>query len=268
MGYKIMSKKEARLANIIHLLQEHSGDLSVRDLSQTLNVSDMTIRRDLDILQEQNLIERSHGRASLCQLPSNAIIQNIEKNYALPIESQKNNDKKIQIGKFASSLVEEGSIIAVDSGSTVDYMIDYIPQDYRLTIACCNLNVVQKLWNHPNINLLLSGGRFHRRDLMFESIEGINFLRTIRTNKVFLSASGVHEKLGLTCALSYEVISKQTLLQSAMQKILLVDSSKFGTVKTVYFANLSDIDVIITDKGISPEWIDIITDLNIELHIV
>lgn len=263
-----MNKKDFRLAQIIQLMQEHGGRMSVSDLSRHLNVSDMTIRRDLAELQAHNLVERFHGKALLNKNHIGGNFQNIENDYALLDESEKHNEEKRRIGQYAATLIQEGDIIIIDSGSTTDHMVNFIPQDYRLTVACCNLNIVQKLCTHPNVDIMLAGGRLHQRDLMFESTEGIDFLRTIRANKSFISASGVHEKLGLTCAHNYEVISKQTMLQSAVEKILLIDSSKFGTVKTVFFASLPEIDIIVTDSGISPEWQEIITGHGIELRII
>lgn len=263
-----MNKKDSRLGRIIRLMQEHGGSISVHDLSEILHVSDMTVRRDLNELQSHHLIERYHGRAVLTKEHLIGNFQNIENEYALPAESEKNSDEKTRIGQFAASLIQKGDIISIDSGSTTDLMANYIPEAYPLTVVCYNLNIVQKLWKYPNINILLAGGLLHHRDMMFDSPEGIDFLRTVRANKAFVSASGVHKKLGLTCALAYEVSPKQALLQSSAQKILLADSSKFGTVKTVYFAGLSEIDMIVTDNGISQEWKEMIQNLNIELCIV
>jgi DeoR family deoxyribose operon repressor len=119
-----------------------------------------------------------------------------------------------------------------------------------------------------DFGILMAGGFFHKSDMMFESAEGLRFLQGIRANKVFLSASGVHEELGLTCAHNYEVLGKQTIIKSALKKILLVDSGKFDSIKTVFFAQLRDIDVIVTDSGISSKWRNIINGKDIELKIV
>jgi DeoR family deoxyribose operon repressor len=144
-------------------------------------------------------------------------------------------------------------------------MADYMPDDIKLTVACYNLNIAAKLSRKEKITILLAGGYYHQSDQMFESSEGLQFLRSLRAHKLFLSASGVHETLGMTCAHSFEVAVKQTVLESALEKILVADSGKFGAIKTVFFSSIENLDMIITDNGISGEWIGIIRDKGIKL---
>ncbi len=262
-----MGKKEMRVSQIMKLLSERGGSMMVRHLAQHLNVSEMTIRRDLDAMQADGLLERVHGKAQLNGLVSGEF-ENIENDYALISEIQKNLDKKTRIGKFAASLIEENDVIILDNGSTTDQVAINIDGEKQLTVACFNLNIVEHLFRHKKIDLLLGGGFLHRSDKMFESAEGVSYLKGVRANKVFISASGVHEKLGLTCAHHYEVLGKQAIIETALKRILLVDSSKFGTIKTIYFAPLNDIDIIITDNGISDDWQEIIANRGIVLHIV
>jgi DeoR family deoxyribose operon repressor len=262
-----MGKKDTRLNMLIRMLREN-GSMMVNDLSSLLNVSTMTVRRDLDELQNNGLVTRAHGRAELSQPVPGAQYENIENVYTLHGESEKMFEEKKRIGKRAASMVERGEVILIDNGSTTNHVIDFLPDTDELTVACYNLNIVQKLWRMERVHILMAGGFFHRGDMMFESAEGLRFLQGIRANKVFLSASGVHEKLGLTCAHNYEVLGKQTIIQSALKKILLVDSSKFGSIKTVFFAQLREIDIIVTDSGISDDWKDIISSKGIDLKIV
>jgi DeoR family deoxyribose operon repressor len=262
-----MGKKDMRLNALVRLLKEN-GMISVKELSSRLKVSVMTVRRDLSELQDNGLVVRSHGGAALSQTGSVAQYENVEGIYTLYGESEKMYEEKRRIGKFAASILKEGDVIIVDSGSTACHVVDFLPELKEFTVACFNLNIIQKLWKMEHVHILVAGGFLHRSDMMFESAEGVKFLQGIRANKVFLSASGVHEKLGLTCAHTYEVLVKQAILQSALKKILLVDSSKFGAIKTVFFAQLGEIDIVVTDSGISREWQGIITGKGIELNIV
>lgn len=262
-----MGKKNIRLNNLMHMIKE-KGTMRVTDLSEQLGVSLMTIRRDLDELQNNGLVERSYGKVSLSGPDSGALFENIENVYTLYGESEKMLEEKQRIGQFAASLIQPNEIVIFDNGSTTDQAANYIPNDYELTVASFNLNIAQKLHSLPNVKLLLAGGYFHHGDMMFESEQGVDFLKGIRANKVLLSASGIHEKLGLTCAHNYEVSVKRTIIRSALQTILLADSSKFGAIKTVFFAQLSEIDLIVTDSGLSQEWQDMIAAMGIELKIV
>jgi DeoR family deoxyribose operon repressor len=103
---------------------------------------------------------------------------------------------------------------------------------------------------------------------MLESPEGIEMIKRIRANKSFISAAGVSEKLGVTCATAYEKETKRAVIESSDKKILLVDSTKFGKIKISHFADLTDFDIIITDIGISKEFVNIIKNIGIKLYIV
>ena len=261
-----MKKKDTRLNAMIRLLKEN-GNMQVKELSRQLNVSSMTVRRYLVELQNSGIISRSHGKAKLTSSAISVQYENIENVYTLYDESEKMFEEKKLIGEYAAGMVKGGDVIIIDSGSTTNHIPDFLPDTEELTVVCYNLNILQKLWRLEHVHVLMAGGFFHRRDMMFESAEGLHFMQGIRADKVFFSASGVHEKLGLTCAHNYEVLFKQVIIQSALQKILLVDSSKFGRIKTVFFAQLSDADVIVTDSGIPEVWKEIITSKGIELII-
>lgn len=256
------------MSRIIQLLDKHGGQMMVRDLARALAVSEMTVRRDLDEMQENQLLERRHGSARLTGQYPGGEFENIENNYTLLAESEKHIEEKKRIGRFAFGLIEENDVVILDNGSTTDQVAASIDGTMKLTVGCFNLNIANRLFKHNKIDILLAGGYLHRGDNMFESGKGVEYMKGFRANKVFLSASGVHEKLGMTCAHNYEVPMKQAIVTTALQRILLVDSSKFGTIKTVFFAPLADMDVVITDSGITEEWKHIITDKGIELHIV
>jgi DeoR family deoxyribose operon repressor len=259
-----MNKKTQRLNTLISLLRSQ-GAMYVADLAKRLDVSEMTVRRDLDELQSDNFLERHHGKARFIRDSPAFGYENIENIYSLSSASREMNEEKKRIAQRAVAFIKQGDVVIIDNGSTTDKIADYMPDDIGLTVACYNLNIAAKLSRKEKISILLAGGYYHPSDQMFESAEGLQFLRSVRAHKLFLSASGVHESLGMTCAHSFEVTVKQTILESALQKILVADSSKFGTVKTVFFSSIDNLDMIITDKGISGEWIEIIQNKGIEL---
>ena len=263
----IMEKKRQRLSKIVDILRSQDT-MTVRELSERLEVSLMTVRRDLDELQAEGIVERSYGKAVLCRNAPHSLYENIENIYSLTWASGSMDEQKSRIAQYAASLIEPGEVIILDNGSTTDRIADHIPYGIDLTVACYNLNILVKLANRDKMNIIFAGGYFHPSDQMFESAENINFLGTIRAHKLFLSASGVHTALGMTCAHDFEVAVKQTVLKSALKKILVADSSKFGTVKTVYFEKMDVLDMIITDTGLSREWAEIIRGKGIELVMV
>ena len=104
--------------------------------------------------------------------------------------------------------------------------------------------------------------------MSFSSTEGLQTIGQFRASKFFVSASGIHEKLGLTCGYRSELANKQCAIRSSLNIILLADSSKFGLVRSAYFGELDEIDSIVTDSNISEEWRELIKSKGIKLYIV
>lgn len=262
-----MNKQNDRVVSLLEILRAQ-GTVSVQDLSSKLGVSLMTIRRDLQKLQDRGMVTRSHGKATMCKKVVNETYKNIDSIYSLSWARTSMYDEKLRIAKYAASLIEPGDVIILDNGSTTDLVADYIPPDIDLTIACYNLNILAKVANRKNTEILFGGGYFQRSDQMFVSSESILFLESIRAHKLFLSACGVHPTLGMTCAHDFEVGVKRTVIDSSLKTILVADSSKFGAVRTEFFETLDAVDMIITDVGISLEQIEIIREKGIELALV
>lgn len=260
-----MNKKDRRINNLLSLLQE-SPDLSVKSLAEMLNVSDMTIRRDLKYLKENQLFVRSHGIQ--ISAPETNNITNIENEYTLHSERIKYSDEKRRIGQFATSLIEKNDTLILDSGTTIAEMAKYIPEQMNLNITCYNYYTLAQLFSKEGVRITLAGGLLHKSDQMFESPYANEMIKNQRATKFFLAASGIHEALGLTCAHNYEVLTKRAAMSSSLTTILLADSSKFGLIRTAYVAPLSSVNVIITDSALSEEWKEIIQNMKISLYTV
>ncbi|KZL88984.1 DeoR/GlpR family DNA-binding transcription regulator [Clostridium magnum] len=259
-----MNNKDIRLNQLVNIVKENKK-VTVKELSKILKVSEMTIRRDLNLLQSNDIVNRSYGKATYI---ANTANDSSNDNYELDYEQNIMNEEKERIGKYAASLIEPGDVLIIDGGSTTDKLAKHLPEDSEITVLCYTYNILSHLIKKDNMNLIFSGGYYHRRDQMFESLQGINLIENIRATKMFVSTSGIHHKLGLTCSQSFEVPTKRTALQSSQTKILVADSSKFSKVRTAYFAQLNEINEIVTDTGLSSEWKDIIESMNIRLHIV
>lgn len=255
-----MSKKTERIDKLVSLLQAR-GFVSVRELSALLGVSEMTVRRDLKAL-EKNYAAGVHGLN-----PSRAIVKNNQE-YNILKELRKQSVQKEAIGRFAVSLLRPDDIVIIDTGTTTEQVAQHFPRDMNLMTLCYNINILMELQKNPGVRLLFAGGRYHAGTQMFESDEGIQFIRGLRAYKVFLSAAGVHPEMGITCVNSYEVPTKQAVIRSSLEKILLCDSSKFGIVRPAYFCDLAEINTIVTDQGLPEEWRQRIASMGITLHLV
>jgi len=259
-----MIGKNNRVSYLLNRLSI-DGFSSIKKLSKKLEVSEMTIRRDLQELSKSNIVTLIPGGAILKKNPPT---DKAEEKYLIQAAESLMLEEKIKISRKAASLVDPNDVIVIDTGSTTENLPKFIPENMPLTVICYALNILFNVYENKHWKLIFPGGYFHGDTLMLESPEGIEMIKRIRANKSFISAAGVSEKLGVTCATAYEKETKRAVIESSDKKILLVDSTKFGKIKISHFADLTDFDIIITDTGISKEFVNIIKNIGIKLYIV
>ncbi len=261
----MMGKKKERMLGIIDVLKKNSV-MSVKSLAEMFKVSEMTIRRDLEALSSNGIVSRSYGYATF--LESKQVLIDNDEYYDISFEQIKNSTEKNAIANFAASLVEPQDFIMIDSGTTTFQFSKQISSFKDISVLCYNFGILAELRKNIDINIIFAGGHYFPEDQMFTSKENVEFIHNLRANKAFISASGIHESLGITCIHSHEIENKRAIIESSMTRILLMDSSKFGVVRPSYFASFTDIDIIITDSGIDKAWQDIINEAGIKLYIV
>lgn len=245
-------KKKIRQEKIYQHIKK-TGQVSVKQLAQLLNVSEMTIRRDLMDLEA--IHDTEPKKASQTE-------------YDLLTALKKEHQKKFRIGEKAASLIENHETIIIDTGSTTSKIIPYLDDDKQPTILTYNSHILSELLTNTQIRLKFCGGDYHPETGMFESPEGINFLKKHRATKYFASASGIHETLGVTCINTYETAIKQASIDSSLEVILMVDSSKFGVLSPAVFCELRQIHTIITDSDLSHEWVSQLEESGITVYTV
>lgn len=253
-----MSKKQERIDELLDLVNRN-GRISVKELAAVFNVTELTIRRDVRVLEERGFVQNVRGIV----LANETGKEN--KIYNLSVEGTKNFNAKDAIGLYAAHLIKNDDIVIIDNGTTTERMAAHFPEDINVTVLCYNINILNYLYQKPNISLIFGGGYFHQQTLMFESKESLELIRRTRATKVFVSAAGVHNPLGVTCTSTYELESKREILKTSMEKILLVDSSKFGQVHKNFICDFGIFDKIVTDDDIPDEWRAMITDAGVEL---
>jgi DeoR family deoxyribose operon repressor len=256
-------KRQDRLSNILETLRIMRG-ASIRDLSERLDVSEMTIRRDLEALSLEGRVRLVHSGALLVE----RTVPGSQAGFSLVDASGSAAEEKRRIGQKAASLVEAGDVLIIDSGSTTEWLARSIPAGLPITVLCFGLNILLEVGRGRKRDVVFAGGALRGETLVFESPEGIGLVRRYRAGKAFLSAGGASDTLGVTCPDAAEAELKKAAVASSRTRILLADSRKFGRVTPAWFADLKDLDAIITDPGISLEYVDILHDLGIALHVV
>ncbi len=233
-----------RHTQLIGLLKKR-GYCSVVEMSQLLNVSSMTIRRDLHMLQEKHIVEVTHGGASF--IASKRIEPDFD------IRTHEHLPEKQAIGKMAAALfIEAGDVIGIDSGSTTLEIVRNLP-DVPLTIVTHSLAAANVVARNKQYSLIVLGGVLQHEANCLCGPQAIAALQTLNINKLFLSTSGLLLPDGLSCNDLADAEIKQALINSSRKTILCMDSSKIGRAYLARFAPLNIIDVLITDNGISGE---------------
>src|SRR6266699_4443885 len=233
-----------RHTQLIELLKTRSY-CSVVEMSQLLNVSPMTIRRDLHMLQEKHILEVTHGGASF--IASKRIEPDFD------IRTHEHLPEKQAIGKMAADLfIEEGDVVGIDSGSTTLEIVRNLP-NVPLTIVTHSLAAANVVAQNKLYSLIVLGGIFQHEANCLCGPQAIAALHALNINKLFLSTSGLLLPDGLSCNNLADAEVKQALINSSRKTILCMDSSKIGRVYLARFAPLNSIDVLITDNGISDE---------------
>ena len=226
---------------IAHLLGKvhGSGMLALREVAEMFDVSEMTIRRD---------IARSGGR--LAVLGGFVIaVTDAENTYALEREQDIHLADKVAACEHAIALIERGDTIFIDSGTTLTHLATRLPKDLNLTVVCSSMNVASILARMPTMRWVITGGVYHDATASFSGDHGPALLRTIRLNKAFISAGGVHPRLGVSCANFSEVGMKRAAIDHAALSYLVLDGSKVNKIKPAYFARSAEFAAVISERG-------------------
>ncbi len=257
-----MLSAAARQKKVIEVIYD-KGNVEVSDLCKWFNISEMTARRDLAILDEKGIIRRVHGGATT----------NLGRSYEPPflLRSSANIENKNRIARRAAEIIQSGSSIALDSGTTVLETVKHFRDKRNLTIVTSCLitasEVIKNFAVGSDIRLIISGGIVRANEL---SLVG-SFPQTVYSNLhvdvAFLGTGGVHSEEGLTEFNLEDAEVKQSIIRCAKRRIVLADSSKFGVIALNHIAPLEKIDTIITDKQVALDMVDAIRNKGIEVII-
>ena len=252
---KIMSLSE-RHQKILELLKVN-GIVSVNSLSRQLNVSSVTIRKDLGLLEEKKLLYRSHGGAiQIDPYIANRHVQEKEKQFP---------EEKKRIGMKAAEMLTPNDAIIIASGTTVLAFARCIPPEAQLTVLTSAMNVAMALLNCQQVEVI----QLVRQTS--SSVTGEYALRMLENfsgTKLFLGVDGIDLKYGLTTTNFMEASVNRAMIDAAQKIIVLTDSSKFGRRGFGKICELDAVDQIITDSGVSPKVVRELEELGIKVSIV
>lgn len=246
---------EARQKSIIQLLQKNRH-LNVTELSERLNVTASTIRRDLEYLESQGCIRRYFGGAQYI-LPPNVDVQ-YQTNKGNPTPA------KLAIARKAASMVEPGDILFLNSSSTALYMLDYLP-DIPASVITNNARALYCTCP-DNVDLLLTGGEVFGNKQSLVGEFAVSSTKKVTASKCFLGVSGISSEGGATSSIVQEVaVNKSMISQCGGPKIVLADSSKIGIRQNFFCYGLDQITHLITDAAADPNELERISRCGVEI---
>lgn len=250
--------KEERHALIMDMLIQQNSIL-VTDLSERLQVSSVTIRKDLTELERAKKLYRSHGRAILINPYINNRNVNVKEKLCI--------DEKRIIGKVAASMITHDDSILIASGTTVHALARSIEADHKLTVITASLQVSELLSGQENIDIIQLGGMLRHSSLSVVGNYAESILPNFFCSKLFLGVDGIDLDFGITTTDMREANLNQVMMRTAQKTIVLADSSKFGRRGFSKIADMDEIDLIITDTNVQPTVAKRIEEMGIDLII-
>lgn len=226
----------------IMALLERDGQASVAELAEHFEVSQLTIRRDLDWLESRHVLSRQHGSASLLNplgRPSGS--QRVRANRA--------------IAREAAKYVCDGDCIFINGSSTALSIIDFI--EARDVTVVTNNGKALLIGEHPALSILLTGGEIRPPRASMTGEIAMDNVRRIRAKKCFLGCTAISVADGITSATAPEPVVNALMLSQSDEHFFVADSSKIGRTSSFPFGTVDDIDTLITDTGATPEEVSV-----------
>lgn len=232
--------KEERKNYILERIRE-KNKVKSNDLALELNVSEDTIRRDLNQLSHDGLILKVHGGA----------LSTHQKIYEYNESSIFNRENKILVAKKAITLLKEGQVIIMSGGTTNLELSRLIPSELKLIIYTYSLPIAMQLADHENVEVFFIGGKIHKKALVSIGVNVIKILSKLKADLCFLGTSGIDLEEGVT-EVDYEVsFVKRVMLASSDQVVSLFTSDKLNTIQRYPICDISEISSVITE--LNPE---------------
>ena len=258
-----MSVRQKNRTDRILKLLLRKGSVTVEELITSLNTSAPSIRRDLTRLEAEGLIRRTHGGAALVQ---ELLYEPFRYDAAFQTRQHQFVREKRHIGVAAAELINENETIGLTAGTTTTWLARSLRHRSNITVVTNAVNIGMELCNMPGLNVHLTGGCV-RWPWSFSLIgpAAINFMGDIFLDKLFLSVSGIDPQHGTTTNQSDEALSFRAMVKQAKQVVVVADSSKLGIVTPSLICPITDVDVLVTDAGVTEETAAAFTRIGIEV---
>jgi len=244
----LIIERQQRVASI---LAEHGGSLALEDLARELGVSTSTIRRDLETLEAQGVVERTHG---------GAILREATPTSRMPLNARLGErvEAKQRIARCVADLVQPHMTLLLDGGSTVIYAARALTAR-PLQVVTNSLAIANLFADDDQVELLLVGGNLYPRTGVTVGPFATAALSDLHADLLLFSLAGIYDDGAYNISLPMAQV-EQVMLRQAAESLLLMDASKFGRKSLVRVCGLSEVDQVVTDTGVDDAWRDRLGD--------
>lgn len=241
---------------ILSRLAEHDSVRTI-ELASALEVTDETIRRDLETLETRGELMRIHGGA--------VQIKKTREDLTLTERQLVNRESKTAIAKLAAKRIQPNDTIFIDASSTALTLAEHLPE-FHLTVLTNAHNVVTALADRAGIDLICTGGIYEPRSRSYIGLPAEKALQKYNVHRMFFSCSGVHVERGVSERNPRQAAFKERVITFSEEICLLADSTKIGLKSSFFFAGTRDLNTLITNKGADPGVIEAMSGLGIEIQ--
>ena len=246
-----------RLKAIERILNE-KGSVIISSLSKEFNVSEETIRRDLEKLSKTNGLKRVRGGAYLQSSSDKQVPVEIREKIYL--------EEKQEIANKCMDFIEDGDTLMIDSSTTAICVAQNINKlEKKVAVITNSIKVVEAFQDSKWVRVICVGGGLRKRTKSFIGNQAINQLEKLYANKAFVSCTAVHRKFGLTDDSERESEIRKKMIENSEKVYLIADRTKFDNLESHLICKLDDIDTIVTDQKLSKEWEEDLKEIDVKV---
>ncbi len=237
-------ERQKKILRMLH----RDGIVKISQLSAKFNVSEETIRRDLNKLEKEGGFLRTYGGAY--------ITKNVNPDIDISIRESFYIEGKEDIGLLASELIEDGDTVILDSSTTALHVAEKIRDRQNVTVITNAVKIVTALSGVPGVKIICTGGTVRSRSLSFIGPEAEATMSRYFADKAFISCTSADMERGLTDTNEQDASMRRIMLMQASKRILIADTTKFGKTAFSLISPFDVFDTVVTDKKLEGEWED------------
>lgn len=243
--------------NVILARLQSEGKVIVSDLSRDFGVTEETIRRDLEKLDNEGLAKKTYGGA--------VINQNLNTDVPFNVRKRSNVENKQHIAEKIAGLIQDGDYLMLDASTTAIHVAKSIKNRKNITLITNSVEILLELSDKEGWNVLSTGGVLKQGSLSLVGSSAERMIRGYHVDMAVCSSKGIDQQMGVTESNEKDSEIKRAIFATANHKVLAIDSSKFDRISFVRVCDLREVDTIVTDSAPPDQWIEYCKQNNIDL---